>query len=148
MPAIGLPDFGRFRIAARREDDADEPVGADPDATSARSAPVAAATSSGSSGSSMSGRITCVSGSPSRTLNSITFGPSGVSIRPTNRKPRNGWPSAAMPAITGSTISRMTRASSAASIERTRREGAHPAGVRTAVVVEDPLVILRGASCR
>ena len=30
----------------------------------------------GSSGSSMSGRMTCASGSPSRTLNSITFGPS------------------------------------------------------------------------
>ena len=29
--------------------------------------------------------------------------------------------------------------------ERTRRERAHPAGIRSAVVVEDPLVILRGA---
>ena len=48
-----------------------------------------------------------------------------------------------MPAMTGSTISRMTRACERGVDERTRRERAHAAGVRPAVVVEDPLVILR-----
>ena len=40
------------------------------------------------------GRINWHSGSPKRQLNSITFGPSCVSIRPAYRIPRYGWPSA------------------------------------------------------
>ena len=51
----------------------------------------------------------------------------------------------AMPASTGSTISRMMRASQRGVDQRARRERAHAAGVRPAVVVEDALVILRGA---
>ena len=105
----------------------------------------APATSSGSSGSSISGRMTCVSGSPSRTLNSITFGPAVVSIRPTNRKPRNGWPSAAMPAITGFDDLAHDPRLERGIHQRARRERAHAAGVRPAVVVEDALVILRRA---
>ena len=89
--------------------------------------------------------MTCASGSPSRTLNSITFGPAGVSISPTYRKPRNGCPSAAMPGD-----DRLDDLAHDARVQRVvdqraRRERAHPAGVRPAVVVEDALVILRGA---
>ena len=40
----------------------------------------------------MSGSTTCASGSPRRTLNSTTFGPSRVSIRPTYRKPAERAP--------------------------------------------------------
>ena len=50
---------------------------------------------------------------------------------------------AAIPAITGSTISRMIARLERGVEQRARRERAHPAGVRPAVVVEDALVILR-----
>ena len=51
-----------------------------------------------------SGRTTCVSGSPKRQLYSITFGPSGVSISPKYRQPRNGLPSAAIARMVGRKI--------------------------------------------
>ena len=50
------------------------------------------------------GRTTCVSGSPKRQLYSMTFGPSGVSIRPKYRQPRNVRPSARMARIVGRKI--------------------------------------------
>ena len=53
----------------------------------------------------------CVSGSPKRTLNSMTLGaPLASIIRPAYRKPVNGTPSAIMPCTVGFTTSRMTRA--------------------------------------
>ena len=51
------------------------------------------------------------SGSPKRQLNSMTFGPSRVIIRPTKSTPVYGAPSLAIAAITGRTISAMTRSS-------------------------------------
>mmetsp|Transcript_102719 Transcript_102719/g.296940 ORF Transcript_102719/g.296940 Transcript_102719/m.296940 type:complete len:233 (+) Transcript_102719:2170-2868(+) len=47
------------------------------------------------------GRTACVSGSPKRQLNSITIGPSSVIIRPANKQPTKGLPSALMPSIVG-----------------------------------------------
>ena len=49
-----------------------------------------------------------------------------------------------MPASTGRTISSHTRRLDLRRHERARRERAHASGIRPAVVVEDPLVILRG----
>lgn len=43
-----------------------------------------------------SAALTCVSGSPIRTLNSSTTGPSFVSMKPANSTPTNRFPSAAM----------------------------------------------------
>ena len=50
------------------------------------------------------GSTTSVSGSPKRALNSMTFGPSAVAIRPAYRMPVNGVPSAAMASTVGRTI--------------------------------------------
>ena len=50
------------------------------------------------------GSTTCVSGSPKRQLYSITFGPSGVSIRPKYRQPLKGQPSAFMAWMVGRKI--------------------------------------------
>ena len=52
---------------------------------------------------------TCVSGSPKRTLYSISLGPSCVIISPANSTPLNGVPRAAMPFTVGQTISSMVR---------------------------------------
>src|SRR6267378_417571 len=49
----------------------------------------------------------------------MTLGPSAVSMSPTKSTPRYGAPARAMPANVGSTISRMTRARMAASIDAT-----------------------------
>ena len=57
----------------------------------------------------MRAMITCVSGSPKRALNSSTFGPDSVIMRPANSTPWNRRPSAARPAIVGTTISCMIR---------------------------------------
>ena len=54
----------------------------------------------------------------------------------------------AHPRSTGSTISRMMRASQRGVEQRARRERAHAAGVRPLVAVEDALVILRRADRR
>src|SRR3954451_1726291 len=53
------------------------------------------------------GATTSHSGSPNRTLYSITFGPSGVSIRPAYNTPRYWMPSAASVASVGSTAASM-----------------------------------------
>ena len=55
-----------------------------------RRSPFAAASSNGPSATPSRGRITCVSGSPNRALNSSSRGPSAVSINPAYRAPRNG----------------------------------------------------------
>ena len=107
--------------------------------------PVAAAHRSGASGSAIIGSTTCASGSPKRTLNSITFGPSAVSIRPQYRKPRYGVPSDDQPVEhRPDDLAQDASRASASSTSGARRERAHAAGVGPAVVVEDPLVILRG----
>ena len=80
----------------------------------------------------------------SRTLNSITFGPSHGQHQARRRESRGTrCPRCAVPRSTGSTISRITRACSRVVEQRARRERAHAAGVRPAIVVEDALVILR-----
>ena len=61
---------------------------ADRDSCDERSTPVAAAHRIGVSGSAIIGSTTCASGSPKRTLNSMTFGPSAVSIKPQYSTPR------------------------------------------------------------
>ena len=52
---------------------------------------------------------TCVSGSPKRTLYSISFGPSGVIISPANSTPLYGAPIALMARKVGRMISSMVR---------------------------------------
>ena len=47
--------------------------------------------------------------------------------------------------MTGSTISRITRACERRIKQRTRRKRAHAAGIRSTIVVEDTFVILGGA---
>ena len=93
----------------------------------------------------MSGRITCASGSPSRTLNSITFGPG-------SRQHQADIEEAAKGCAFGRHAGddRLDDLAHDALVqrrvdERARRERAHAAGVRPAIVVEDPLVVLRGA---
>ena len=58
------------------------------------------------------GSMAWVSGSPMRQLNSITMGPSSVSISPAYRTPVYGHPSAANAAAVGSMIRVRTWASS------------------------------------
>ena len=87
---------------------------------------------------------TCVSGSPKRTLYSMSFGPSSVIMRPANSTPLNGVPRAAMAATVGRMISSMVRAIIASRHHRGRRVGAHAAGVGTGVAVADALVVLGG----
>ncbi len=57
----------------------------------------------------MRAMMTCVSGSPKRALNSSTFGPDSVIMRPAKRTPWKRRPSAARPATVGTTISCMIR---------------------------------------
>ena len=75
-------------------------------------------------------------------MNSITFGPASVNISPTYRNPRN-----AMALRRHSRNHRIDDLLHDAVVqrgvdERARRERAHAAGVRAAIVVENPLVIL------
>ncbi len=60
----------------------------------------------------MRGRTTWASGSPSRQLNSTTFGPSSVSIRPAYRNPRYGEPRSASAARAGTAIRDRTSSTS------------------------------------
>ena len=73
--------------------------------------------------------MACVSGSPNRTLNSSSRGPSAVSIRPANSAPRNGVPRRASSAqhrpVDVSHDGRHGRVRRG----RRRRDGAHAAGV-------------------
>ena len=81
--------------------------------------PVAAAASAARRSPSTSGSTDCVSGSPNRQLYSSTRGPSGVSMRPTNRVPTNGDPRLASSARTGRTVSSTIRATASSSISAT-----------------------------
>ena len=73
--------FRLRRVVTRRQHDAGQPVAA-LDQTAVAEPAGGRSISVTASGPSTSGSTTCASGSPSRTLNSITFGPSAVSIRP------------------------------------------------------------------
>jgi hypothetical protein len=53
--------------------------------------------------------MTSASGSPNRTLNSITFGPRSSTINPANSNPRKGEPLSFIPRNVGTTISLITR---------------------------------------
>ena len=77
-----LPGLEPVRVAARRQHDADVAVVARPERAGLERARRRRSTGAAARSSSSSGSTTCVSGSPSRTLNSITFGPSAVSISP------------------------------------------------------------------
>ena len=98
----------------------------------------------GVSGSAIIGSTTCASGSPKRTLNSMTLGPSrgehqaAVQNAAIRRRLRRPCPRARA----GRSRAESSRAASA-STSGARRERAHPTGVRSAIVVEDSLVILR-----
>ena len=134
--------FRRLRIAARSEHDPARRVV--PRRTAlCRRAPPAAAARIGTSGSSISGSTTCASGSPSRTLNSMTFGPSDGEHEADVKEPAERM-----------TLGRHSGQHRIHDLphhpdfkggveQRTRRERAHSAGIRTPIVVEDPLVILR-----
>ena len=68
---------------------------------SRRSRPQAASSSRSARSSSIRGTSACVSGSPKRTLNSSTFAPSGVCIRPAYRQPVKWRPRRASSRSTG-----------------------------------------------
>ena len=108
------------------------------------SAPSAAAARRGARSSAIIGITTCASGSPNRTLNSITFGPSQVSISPAYRNPRYSCPSARSPATTGSTTSRMMRACIAASTSGLGAKAPIPPVFGPSSPSNDALVVLRG----
>ena len=85
------------------------------------------------------------SGSPKRTLYSNSFGPSAVSITPGIEhaaKRRAALPSCRR--RSGRMILAMIASWIVRRHERRRRIGAHAAGVRALVVIEHPLVVLRG----
>ncbi len=66
--------------------------------------PSAATTKAGRKSERRRGSIACVSGSPKRALNSITFGPSTVIISPAKSVPLKGLPSSFMASTMGRTI--------------------------------------------
>ena len=103
--------------------------------------PVAAAASAARRSPSTSGSTDCVSGSPNRQLYSSTRGPSGVSMRPTNRVPTNGDPRLASSARTGRTVSSTIRATRLVVDLGDGGERAHPAGVGPGVAVVRPLEV-------
>mmetsp|Transcript_85350 Transcript_85350/g.238224 ORF Transcript_85350/g.238224 Transcript_85350/m.238224 type:complete len:203 (-) Transcript_85350:2531-3139(-) len=72
-------------------------------------------TSTSKRSQSSSGTMACVSGSPKRQLNSMTTGPSAVSINPAKRQPTNGLPSALSPSTVGCSTSFVILSSMAAS---------------------------------
>ena len=84
------------------------------------------------------------SGSPKRTLYSISFGPSFVIISPAKSTPLYGAPRALQRAhgrmddlVHHALVHRLGH-------DRRRRVGAHAAGIRPLVAVADALVVLRG----
>ena len=93
----------------------------------------------------MSGRSTCVSGSPSRTLNSMTFGTVGGQHQADKEKAAEGMPFGRHAGDDGLDDLAHDPRLERGIHQRTRRKGAHAARVRPAVIVEHPLVILRRA---
>ena len=92
-----------------------------------------------------SGSSAWVSGSPKRQLNSSTRGPSAVSMSPAYSTPTYGRPSARRPSTAGCKIVRVRSASQMPAGKSGRGcVGAHAAGVRSPVAVQQALVILRG----
>ena len=108
-----------------------------------RSSPSQAASSAGSRSDCRRGSSAWHSGSPKRTLNSISFGPSSVSISPANRKPRNGVPRRAISARAGRMMRLHAGLLPARRGNAGRRIGAHAAGIRAGIAVADALVVLR-----
>jgi len=104
------------------------------------------------------GNITCVSGSPKRTLYSNTFGPSDVNIRPVNSRPTNGNPTSA----TSTTISTFFPHAINRGLQNGplylreqlwggnggRSIAAHSASVRPFVAIKYPLMILCRRQCQ
>ena len=87
---------------------------------------------------------TCVSGSPSRQLNSTTHGvPASSTISPAYSTPVNGDSRRSHLLEAGTNTSRSTRAEQGRRRHRHRAVGAHPAGIGTRVTLEQALVILR-----
>ena len=87
--------------------------------------------------------MACVSGSPRRTLNSITFGPAGREHQADEQEAAKGMPLFRHPGD-----HRLDDLAHHALDKRrvnqgARRKSAHPAGIRSAILVEYPLVILR-----
>ncbi len=75
----------------------------------------------------------------------MTFAPPVVNIRPTYRNPRNGRILVGHPRHHGSDNLAHDARVERGIDQRARREGAHPTGIRSAVFVEDSLVVLSGA---
>ena len=147
--AVGTGDHvtgtGGLRVAGRRDDHRHRRTRrASAAAAAAASVPVAAARSSPASGVSSRASTTCVSGSPKRALNSITFGPAAGERQPHVEQPGERR---AAPAHLGQ--GRLARpatsrpATSDGRRPRQRRVRAHPAGVGPGVAVADPLEVLR-----
>ena len=109
---------------------------------SVSSTPSAVATSAGSRSDLRRSISTCVSGSPKRTLYSISLGPLAVIISPANSTPLNGAPRVRHAAdgrpddLVHGALRDLRRH------DRRRRIGAHAAGVGTFLAVEHALVVL------
>ena len=80
-PGDDIADAAVARVARRRDDDAHRGIRRHLDG-SLGEVPAATSTSSSVTSPSMRGSTTSASGSPKRTLNSISFGPSAVSMQP------------------------------------------------------------------
>ena len=111
-----------------------------PRSDAAASSPRVHASSSSATSDSTRGSTACASGSPNRQLNSISRGPSAVSINPAYSTPTYGVPAAARWSRTGCT--NVATSSSAVVRHGGRRVGTHPAGVRSGVALADALVVL------
>ena len=136
----------RGRIAGRGHHDRHGPVVRPVELVPSRGRPAARQRSSASSRSLRSrGSTACVSGSPKRQLNSSTFGPAAVIIRPAYRTPRYGRAAsrAARRRPAGERSSTIS-AQRSASMPGHGRVAAHAAGVRPGVALADPLVVLGG----
>ena len=135
----------RIGVSGRREHDAHGAGVHEAHGLPRGGRPPAAAASVPSRSPSTSGSTTCASGSPNRTLNSITFGPDA-------REHEAAIEEAAIRVALGAHAGNHGRdylvedaALERRVAERAGGEGAHAARVRTVVPVEDALVILRRA---
>ena len=107
-----------------------------------RASPVAAACSRPASGVSSSASTTCVSGSPKRALNSITFGPAGGERQPDVEQAGERRAPAAHLGQRRLDHRRPSRRRPGRRRPRQRRVRTHAAGVRAGVAVADPLEVL------
>ncbi len=106
---ISVPVNGAARIALRRQHDGERVCVRKARRLLRPARPSTPRASCASRSSSRRGRITCVSGSPKRTLYSMSFGPSGRQHQPAKSTPLKGRALASMARIVGAMIFAITR---------------------------------------